>query len=135
MNRKIILFLSVLVVSLIMAGCLETREKAPLSTPEIRTAIDTKDSFVILFFYDPSMGTSQEQLEILYDIKQNHSDSVILLPYAMDNPESFDAKEGYRVRSTPTTVVIDDEGYIVKTFTKITFEKMIEELILQDIKK
>ncbi|MCK4928419.1 MAG: hypothetical protein KAR76_01670, partial [Methanosarcinales archaeon] len=118
-----------------MAGCIETREKAPLSTPDIRTAIDTRDSFVILFFYEPSSGTSREQLEILYNVKQNHSDSVILLPYAVDNPESFDAKEGYKVRTTPTTVIIDDEGYIVKTLTKITYEKMIEEIILQETKK
>ena len=71
MKKIIILSLVVLFLSAFIAGCIETLEKAPLSTPEIRIAID--------------------------------------------NPESFDAKEGHQVRTTtPTTVVIYDEGYIVK---------------------
>lgn len=131
MNRRIILTLLLLVISSVMIGCIETREKAPLSTPEIKTAIDTRETIVILFFYDPSMGTSQQQLEILSGIKQNYSDSVILLPYAVDNPDSFDAREGYRVKTTPTTIIIDDEGYIEKTFTKIAYETMIEDEIQQ----
>ncbi|MCL7475474.1 MAG: hypothetical protein M8352_05465 [ANME-2 cluster archaeon] len=135
MKRMILLSLTVLIISAFTAGCMETREKAPLSTPEIKNAIDTRDTFVILFFYDPSSGTSQDQLNILYSLKQNHTDSVIVLPYAIDNPESFTAKEGYRVRTTPTTVVIDDKGYILKTFTKITYENVFEEIIRQDAKE
>lgn len=134
MKRIKLLILTVLIISA-TAGCMETREKAPLSTPEIRSAIDTRDAFVILFFYEPSSGTGQEQLTILYNLTQNHPGSVIVLPYAIGNPESFDAKEGYRIKTTPTTVVIDDEGYILKTFTRITYENVFEEMIRQDVKE
>lgn len=131
MKKIIPLFILIVSTSMLITGCLDSREKAPISTPDIRSAIDAPDSYVILFFYDPAMGTSQEQLSILNNIKHNHTDVVIILPYIVSDPASHKPKEDYRVITTPTTVIIDDKGYIAKRFTKLAYEKMIEEIILQ----
>ena len=39
----------------------------------------------VIAIYEPSLSTSQEQLETRYNVKQNHSNSMILFPYVMEN--------------------------------------------------
>lgn len=110
--KKIVLSISLLSLLLAFAGISGAAPaSAPLSTPEIRTAVASGKKS-ILFFMNPAGGPCRAQNEILQKLHKDRKGGFNIVNISTLRQEDQKAFYDYGVRSLPWVIMLDGKGRI-----------------------
>jgi ABC-type glycerol-3-phosphate transport system substrate-binding protein len=115
------------------AGTQSNLEKAPLSTPAIAEAVAKDGPVVILFFWFPKGAPCQTQDAILKDMKAQMGDVIEVVYISTTSPADAPAWNQYGrwVRGPPTTVILNDQGYIIDRFMGVASQEVLTNSIVK----
>jgi ABC-type glycerol-3-phosphate transport system substrate-binding protein len=144
-----ILILGLIVAGAVLAGCTggntgtsstgtqssayANLEKAPLSTQSIADAVAKEGPVVILFFWFPQGAPCQAQEAILQDMKAQMGDAIEIVHISTTNPADAPAWNQYGrwVRGPPTTVILNDQGYIIDRYMGVASQEALTNSIIK----
>ena len=125
----------ILVLSVIVAGCTDSPdsqentqlEKAPLSTQSINDAVAKDNSVVVLFFWYSAGAPCIQQNDILKNVAGMYGDKIQLVRLESRDFEAQEAWNDYShlVRGPPTTIIVNDDGYITDRFMGVAGEQTL----------
>lgn len=117
MRVKVILVYLSSVLLLAVGACSKTDSTpAPLSTPELKQAIESGKKTVV-FFLNPSGGPCQEQDIILQKLLKDKGGDFNIAYVSATKTENEKAFYDYGIRSLPSLVVVDKKGNISHYFS------------------
>jgi len=108
--------------------------KAPLSTPELRSAVESGKPVVVLFVSENCPACAKEE-PIFNRLADEYGDRVIFLKYQSpcDTDSCRQAFSDYEIVVVPTVVFIDAEGYVRFRYDRFinesTFREALEDIL------
>lgn len=117
MRIKVILVSLSAILLLAVAACSNSNSTpAPISTPELKQAIESGKKTVV-FFLNPSGGPCQEQDMILQKLLKDRGSDFNIVYVSATKPENEKAFYDYGIRSLPSLVLVDKKGKISHYFS------------------
>jgi thioredoxin len=117
--RRIFVAVSLIVMTLIVAGCQSGSTgggtPAPQSTAALKQAIASGKKTMV-FFLNPQGGPCRAQNEILQKLYQDRGGSFNIAYVSAMEPGDQQAFYDYGVRNLPTLVLVDSSGKIDQNF-------------------
>ena len=136
MKTTWILLMVITVSAILLSGCTDNEPlpnlgPAPLSDQYLNNAVAADNKVVVAFFLYPGGAPCQQQASYLNNLQVKYGSSLVVLTYPVNDMASRQAMSDYLIETVPTTVIIDDDGYIIQKYTTLTDDSRLDKTISQ----
>ncbi|MCL7415402.1 MAG: hypothetical protein M8349_05000 [ANME-2 cluster archaeon] len=134
--KTMILLMAITISVIFLSGCADKEPlpnlgAAPLSDQYITNAINADNKVVVALFLYPGGAPCQQQQVYLNNLQAKYGNSLVVINYPVNDVASRQAMSDYLIETVPTTVIIDDDGYIVQKYTTLTDDSKLDRTISQ----
>ena len=136
MKKTWIILMVITVSAILLSGCTDNEPlpnlgPAPLSDQYLKNAVSADNKVVVAFFLYPGGAPCRQQESYLNNLQVKYGSSLVVLTYPVNDMASRQAMNDYLIETVPTTVIIDDDGYIIQKYTTLTDDSRLDKTISQ----